>query len=866
MIVLLSRLIPARYRAEVMADLRERHHGWGLLLAVLRSARDARQAGHEPGAHWFAGLGPDLRGAWRSLAARPGASMSLVLILALAMALNTAMAAVGYAVLYRPLPFSNPERIVFVWNSSPASPMETLTPARALDLRAQVSAFESAALIGHMSFTVSDRGPAQRWYGASVSSSFFDVVGTPAHVGRTFQATEADRNVVVLSHQLWLDQFGGDPRVVGSRVTMNGTPRTIVGVMGPDFYWPSITSDTTANNPPLFWTCAPPHDVPERAMAFDEDITRNRTMGFLRMVARLKPRTSVDQASQEASAVAARLGAEYPLADGGRGVQLVDPHSQLFGSVRSPLTLIFVASALVVLAACVNVGCLLLVRQSSRQREFAVRTAIGAGRARLVRALSLEALLLSSAAGVAGLLGATALVRVIVRLAPPTVGRLEEVSISWPVMALAAGVVLLVSLVLGVVSGLVFWRDRASQDLRAHGSASAGRSRTRQALVALECALAMALLAGAALFARSLITLEHVDVGLNPDRLLTFDMQLTGERAEYQREQLAFYDQMFERVRALPGVTAASGALTLPIGGDDFGAGAFPEGRPIPPPGESARVGFQIVWDNWFDTLGMRLTRGRDFGPLDLGSSTQVAVINERLAQQLWPDGDPLGRRLKYARQDDAPWLTVVGVVSDVRHYGPGEPARPEIYLPYRQMTQAMMAVAIRTTGDPMALVADVRAAIAAVDPTQPMSGVDTMAQHLDRTFGRARFLSQLTLAFGMSACLLTVIGIFGVTSYTVSQRTREFGVRSALGATPSVMLRDVLRQSLGPVVVGIGAGLVLAAWTARMAASLLHDTPWSDPVAYAVAAGVLAVTTVVAVLIPARRASQVDPVLALRD
>lgn len=866
MIELLSRLIPARYRAEVMADLRERHQGRGLLLAVLRSARDARRAGHEPGAHWFAGLGPDVRGAWRSLAARPGASMSLVLILALAMALNTAMAAVGYAVLYRPLPFSDPERIVFVWNSSPASPMETLTPARALDLRAQVSAFESAALIGHMSFTVSGRGPAQRWYGASVSSSFFDVVGTPARVGRTFQTTEPDRNVIVLSHQLWLDQFGGDPQVVGDRVTMNGTPRTIVGVMGPDFYWPSITSDTTANNPPLFWTCAPPHDVPERAMPFDEDVTRNRTMGFLRMVARVKPLTSVDEASQEASAVAARLGAEYPLTDGGRGVQLVGPHSQLFGSVRSPLTLIFVASALVVLAACINVGCLLLVRQSSRQREFAVRTAIGAGRARLVRALSLEALLLSSAAGVTGLLGATALVRVIVRLAPPTVGRLEDVSISWPVMVMAAGVVLLVSLVLSVVSGLVFWRDRASQDLRAHGSASAGRSRTRQALVALECALAMALLAGAALFARSLITLEHVDVGLNPDRLLTFDMQLTGERAEYQREQLAFYDQMFERVRALPGVTAASGALTLPIGGDDFGAGAFPEGRPIPPPGESARVGFQIVWDNWFDTLGMRLTRGRDFGPLDLVSSTQVAVINERLAQQLWPDGDPLGRRLKYARQDDAPWLTVIGVVSDVRHYGPGEPARPEIYLPYRQMTQAMMAVAIRTTGDPMALVADVRAAVAAVDSTQPMSGVDTMAAHLDRTFGRARFLSQLTLAFGISACVLTVIGIFGVTSYTVSQRTREFGVRSALGATASVMLRDVLRQSLGPVVVGIGAGLVLAAWTARMAASLLHDTPWSDPVAYAVAAGVLAVTTVAAVLIPARRASQVDPVLALRD
>lgn len=866
MIRLLSRLIPAPYRTEVLGDLRERHHGLALAAAIVRSARDARRVGRSSTGRWSSGLGPDLRGAWRALSARPAASLSLVTILALAMALNAAVAAVGYAVLLRPLPFPEADRLVFVWNSSATSEMEPLTPGRAFDLRTQITALEQSAFIGHMSFTVSGRGPAQRWYGASVSSSFFDVLGSPARLGRTFRTTEADRDVVVLSHALWRDQFGADPRVVGSRVVMNSRPRTILGVMAEDFYWPSITSDTTAEHPPLFWTCAPPHDIPERPMVFDEDITRNRTMGFLRMVARLAPTSTVERATQEASAVAARLGAEHPLSDGGRGVRLVDPQTQLFGSVRKPLLLIFVASALVVLAACINVGCLLLVRQSSRQREFAIRTAIGAGRGRIVRALTLEALLLSSAAGVAGLLGAVALIRVIVRMAPATVGRLEHVAVSWPIVAVSAGVVMMVTLVLGVLSGLVFWRDRAAQDLRAQGAASAGRSRTRQALVALECGLAMALLAGAALFARSLTTLERVDVGLNPDRLLTFDMQLTGQRAEYRHLQLEFYDQIFEKIRALPGVTAASGALTLPIGGDDFGAGAFPEGRPIPPPGESARVGFQVVWDRWFDTLGMRVTRGRDFTSADSSASTPVVLINERLAQQLWPDGDPIGRRLKYARQDDAPWLTVIGVVSDVRHHGPGEPVRPELYLPYRQMTQSMMAVAIRTTGDPMALAAGARAAVAQVDATQPISGVDTMANHLDRTFGRARFLSQLTLAFGLSACVLTVIGIFGVTSYTVSQRTREFGVRAALGATPSVMVRDVLGQSLAPVVIGLGAGLFLAAWVGRMAASLLHETPWSDPVPYVLAAGVLGVTTVMAALVPARRVSRVDAVVALRD
>jgi len=277
-------------------------------------------------------------------------------------------------------------------------------------------------------------------------------------------------------------------------------------------------------------------------------------------------------------------------------------------------------------------------------------------------------------------------------------------------------------------------------------------------------------------------------------------------------------------------------------------------------------VGFQIVWDGWFETLGMRVTNGRDFSSSDTRTSAPVALLNERLAEQLWPGEDPIGRRLKYARQDDAPWLTVVGVVSNVRHHGPVEPVRPELYLPYRQMTQGMMAVAVRTTGDPMSLVAAARAAVADVDATQPISGVSTMAQHLDNTFGRARFLSRLTLAFGLSACVLTVIGIFGVTSYTVSQRTREFGVRSALGATPAAVMRTVLRQSLTPAIAGLSAGLLLAIWMGSLAGSLLYETSWSDPAPYVAATLLLTLTTVAAALPPARRAARVDPVVALRD
>ncbi len=864
---LLSHAIPARYRHEVLEDLVDAHQdGLSLYLAILHSARDTRRQSRVrregPGT---SGLGADIRSAWRAMVARPAASLAIVAILGLTIGLNTAILSVVDAVLFQPLPFANAERVQFLWTTSERAARDTMAPARALDFRSRVTAFEHAALIGHTSMTVTGRGAAQRWYGASVSSSFFDVLQSPPALGRTFVSAESDRDVVVISHQLWTDQFGADPNVVGSRVTMNGRLRTIVGVMPASFYWPSITPETSAENPPLFWACAPQPDIPERTLVYDEDITRNRTMGFLRVVTRVRPDRSLASAQEEVDVVATTLATEHPTTDGGRGAVLVPAHDQLFGTVARPMWFVLAASGLVVLVACLNVGGLLLVRQSGRRREFAVRTALGASRWRLARLVATEALLLALGAGVVGLLLAGAGTSALVAAAPESIGRLDQVAVNMRILMGTLGISAMAAVLLAGVSAVTIWRDRSADALRGAGTAEPARAGLRSLMIGAEVALAVALLVGATLFGQSLWRLQRVDVGLRPDQLVTFDVLLTGERAEYQAQQLDFYTTMFDRLRTLPGVTSTSGAFTLPIGGDDFGAAALPEGKPWPAPGQDRRIGFQIIWDRWFDTLGMRVVAGRDFESGDRRDTEQVVIINQALAELEWPGTSPIGRRMKYAREDDAPWLTIVGVVSNVRHSGPDQPPRPELYLPYRQVTQAMMAVAVRTDGDPMLIAPAVRGAVASVDSTQPISGISTMAAHLDKAYGRARFLAILTIVFAGVAGVLTMVGVYGVTSVAVAQRTREFGVRAALGAHPGRLAREVLSSSLRPVWIGVGAGLALAAWTSQLAQLLLFGTSPHDPVTYMCAAGATMAAAAAACALPARRVALVDPVSVLR-
>jgi putative ABC transport system permease protein len=769
------------------------------------------------------------------------------------------------AVLLRRLPFAAPERLVFIWNESPHLDHEPLAPARALDIRRDLRALDKAALIGHISMSVLGAGPAERWYGDSVSSSFFDVVGAEPQAGRTFHQDDA-RDVVVLSHRLWMDKFGGDPAAIGRTVTMNGRPRLVVGVMRPDFFWPSITGTVSAENPPLFWTCADATEVPERPLNFDEDITKNRSSGYLRLVGRLRADVSTTSARAEADALAKRLAAEYPQTDGGRGLSIVSARDQLLGPVTRPLQLVYLGSLLVVIGACVTVANLLLVRQAGRRREFAVRAALGAGRLRLAVQLMIESMSLTVIAGAAGLVLAAFSLRAIVAVSPASVGRLDHAGIGVSEILATLAVTCLAGLALGLASATAFWRTRGADDLRGAGTAERSGSRGRQLLLAVQVGVAMTLMIGAVLFGESLRRLQHVDVGFNTDRLLTFDVNLTGERAEYQAKQLDFFDRLIDEIRAMPGVQAAAGAVTLPVGGDDWGSGVFVEGRPLPAPGSERRIGFQIVGSGWFDTLGMRLVSGRDFTSTDTRSSERVVVINRTLADLEWPGQSPIGAHIKYAREADAPVMTVIGVVSDIRHMGPSSQPRPELYLSYHQSSLPMMAVAVRAIGDPVALMPGIRAAAARIDATQPLSTPITMTEHLNRAYGNARFLSTVTVGFGILALVLAVVGVYGVTSFGVAERTREFGVRTALGAKPGQLSADVLRRASIPIVGGLAAGTAAAVAAGNLIRSLLFGTTPVDSTAYALAGLALVTTAFVASWLPARRAAAIDPVKALRD
>jgi putative ABC transport system permease protein len=815
-------------------------------------------------------LKQDVAYAIRSVRKSPAFTFVTLLTLALGIGANTAIFSVVHSVLLRPLPYRDAERLVFLWSSTASNPRAPLWPGRLVDFRERLTSVENVAGISHLSVNLTGNGDPERISASSVSSGFFDLLGVAPLLGEPFRAGRADARDVVLSHGLWTRRFGSDPSIVGRDITINGRARRVVAVMPPEFGWPAITGRGASTAvPPELWLPGAGHDIP-RTPSDDpaQDLSANRRMGYLRAVGRLTAGATVMQAQRESEALVHRLAVEHPREEAGVGSVIQPLREQFFGAVRQPLLILAGAVAFVLAIACANAASLLLGRATARRREIAMRLALGAGRVRIVRQLLTESILLALGGACGGLFVAWSARAWLITLAPSEIPRLSATSIDAPVLVFT----LVISVVTGVLFGLVpAWQvstGALTADLNegsARGSAGPRTSRTRDVLVGGQIAVALVLLIGAGLLLRSFDRLTRVDVGIDTRNLLTFDMVLSGPRASAQASQAAFYASTLEAIRAVPGVRGVGAAATLPIGGDDFSVPYEVEGKPALSPQQELTAGYQVVTPAYFDAMGIAVVSGRDFRESDTRDAPGVVMVNEALARQQWPGEDPIGRRLRVGRGSAGPWMTVVGLVRDIRHLGPATAPRPELYQPFTQSSFSFMAFVVRTEGNPRAIVPSVRAAVARLDPTQPLSRMTTMEEHVTRSLSRPQFMSTLTAAFAGLALLLSVVGIYGVMAYSVAQRTREIAIRTALGAQQRDVLRLVMRKALWLSLAGVGAGLTAAWGLSRILAGQLFGVTATDPLTYSSVALLLIVVALLAGAVPAVRAMRIDGTEALR-
>ncbi|MEN3339375.1 MAG: hypothetical protein V7647_3051 [Acidobacteriota bacterium] len=812
----------------------------------------------------------DVSFAVRSLRKAPAFAVIAILTLALGVGANTAIFSVINSVLLRPLPYRDADRLVFIWNTSGGPARVPLSPARFLDFRDRLGAVSIAAGICQFGVVLTGGGPAEQIDASSVSSSFFDVLGARPLLGDVFHARTAADRAVVLSYGLWVRRFGSDPGIVGRDIAINGARRQVVGVMRQDFGWPGVTGGSTGGSSPELWIPGAARDIP-RTPKDDpaEDLGADRNLGILRIVARLRDGVTVEQARREADVLAARLAEEYPDSDRARGAAIVPLREQFFGPVTRPLGVLLGAVGFVLAIACANVASLLLGRGTSRRREIAVRLALGATRARIVRQLLTEAVVLSLAGSVAGLWLASWAARALIGLTPGSVLRLSDTHTDPVVLTFTLAIAIATGLGFGALPAWQVSRSSPNQDLHdggARGSAGAQGRRARSVLVAAEIAVALVLLVGAVLFLRSFSALSAVDTGLDTAHLLTFSVTAPGGRTATAAEQRAFYEQLLQAIESLPGVTRAGAAVTLPIGGDDFSTRYTVEGAPLPLPGQEPSSGWQIVSPQYFDAIGMRMVSGRGFRAGDTADAPPTVVVNQSLARQVWPGAEAVGRRLRLGRDPQDPWMTVVGVVSDVRHRGPAAPPRQEIYQPLSQRSFGSMAFVVRTGVDPYSTVPLIRNEIARLAPSLPMAHVATMEEHVARALSRPRFMSVLTAVFGGLAVALALVGIYGVMAASVSQRTREIAIRIALGARTFEVVAMIAREAGTLAIAGVVVG-VLAAWAAsRVLAGLLFGVSAGDPSTYVDSPCALLIVALAAGAIPALRAARIDGAQVLRS
>ena len=805
-------------------------------------------------------LRQDARFASRLLRRAPGFTLVTVLTLALGIGANTALFSVVDRVLLRSLPYRDADRLVRLFRETEDVPQGPFSGPELLDLERETRSFAYLAGASPQATTLTGAGEPERLDGEIVSPGFFEVFGVQPAVGRTFASYAASpgERLAILSGDYWRSRFDSDPGVVGRALTLSGEPYTVVGVMPPGFAPVSRAH---------VWTMQK-GEVPESPFGAEQALEKEREARYLVVVGRLRPGVEAEAAQAELTALERRLARDYPGSSAVGAFRMLPWREAVIGDGGRPLLLLLGAVGFVLLIACANLANLLLARGNARQREVTIRAALGAGRKRLVRQFLTESVLIGVLGGAAGIGVAYFAMRPLAALRPPGSEQLGEPAIDVRVLAFALLLSLLSGIVFGLAPALQAARAELGSALRRGGrGSSAGRDRNRvqSLLVVAQVALSLVLLVGAGLMVRSLLRLSDVDPGFRSERVLSVALPLPQPQYGEEHRQIAFWEEYLERVRALPGVQAAGAVFPLPLSGPSGSAALAIEGRPHTTD-QQVNVGISWVMPGYFEALGIPLRSGRPLTERDRQESPQVILVNETMARQLWSGEDPIGKRVTFdAKADTVTWFTVVGVVGDVRPRELRLAPRAEIYLPHLQNPWPSLSLVLRVRGDPEQLVGALRREAASIDPNLPLGDVRTLEEILDRAVAQPRFQAYLLSAFAGLALLLAAVGIYGVVSFSVSQRTREIGVRLALGALPADVVGHFVRKGLLPVVAGLALGLGASLMAVRLLSGLLYEVPRTDPVTFVAVPAILVVVAALAALLPARRATRVDPMVILR-
>jgi putative ABC transport system permease protein len=793
----------------------------------------------------------DIYYAFRALKKSPGFTAVAVLTLALGIGANTALFSVVNAVLLRPLQFKNPSRLVWGWGRCPLCQGGAVSPSDFVDYRAQNQSFEhyGARAVGDSLFNLTGTDKPIQITGSMITAGFFDALGVQPRYGRVFTLADekkSDPEVVILSHHLWQDRFGGDPSVIGTSIALDGETRTIVGVLADDM--PVLTQAD-------LWFPAP----------FENPGMQSRRSHFLRPIGLLKPGVTISQAQADLDTIAARLATQFPETDKGWRQELEPLQSVLVGNVGPAFLVLIGAVALVLLIACANIASLLLARNTVRQREIAIRTTLGAGRSRLVRQLLTESLVLALIGGVAGIFVAVAGVELLKQLGPESLPRLDEVNVNGIVLVFTLAIAIFTGLLFGLGPALKASRRDLTQSLKDGGSSGDSRSKHRahNTLVVAEVALSLVVLIASGLLLNSFWRLMRAPLGFDPANVLTTEVSLVSPRYDDKQRRDAFFRELQERIQSAPGAKSAGFISELPLSGEGNDTFFTIVEHPPANPNDNEDADFRVVAGDYFGAMRIPLLAGRNLDSQDASEDRQVMIVNEPFAKKFFPHESAIGKHVKlFEGKPQFATREIVGIVGGNKHFELQESLRPEMFIPDSHMR---MSVVVRGAGDPAMLTTAVRQALHQIDPDEATSTFRTMADVVTNSAANDRFNTLLLGAFGAIALLLTAAGIFGVLSYLVTQRTREIGLRMALGAQQADVLRVIVGHGLRLMLVGLGIGVAGALIVTRWMSSVLFGVKPTDPFTFAVVAFVLGTVAFLASYIPARRAMRVDPMVALR-